>query len=860
MGCCLSKNKVSIAENDTSNIRVIKEDNKLKDSLNNEVIIEDVTDDISIGKVSEIRSNSSLKDLFKAEKTSIISLKDLNERNSASPSNKSFKQHEIISDKYEVEKWKIQIENLVNNKELNDFVLSKSRTDFKRYFEFKKYMKLSPAKNDLEKAWTIFKWIGHNIVYNMEGFLANDLGETDPESVFDSGTCVCAGYAALFKDVCDSLQIECIQISGYSKGFGYKTGDKLKKADHAWNAINLNGKWEYVESTWSAANKQEKAFNPYHFIVPAHIFLNNHYSEAYQYQKEKITLEQFENRICFTLDYYLLDFSSVISNMECQIKSKQSPYFVEFMAPKESKLTASLYNRTDELIENSVLVQRDSASLKYGIIVFLPKTNEYFKLKLFGCSQGANTSNLICDFDVIKIGTSQNHLPNYRLVFEHDIECLSHNSLFINTQHTPIFIELKIKKEIKIIANLFSMLDNQKVDNNKNTIIIQRDKHSFNYGLIVTLPEANINYKLSVYAKDTTIDHTNTNFNHVLNFFIKSSKEIVSFDFKKYALAFDHDIECLSHHTLVISTQQTPIFFEFIVKKEIEIIADLYTTFDNKIVDESKKAISIQRDMLNHNYGLFLNLPEANIQHKLNLYAKYMPSDKVFSHFANFYISSTNEVINYEFKKYTLGFRHGLKCISHDSLFIKTIAQLVFIEMEAPLETDIIAKMCDSNLVAINNKILIQRNVITHNLEINVIVPYQDAKYFLLISAKGNKNDTYYYQACEFTIINDTPIKQIAQLEFVQFFKNDLVTYIHEPLYSQLAVNKLHDFRVYVKDAFKVALCVNSEDWIHLEKDYDDQENIWVKGAYFRTTGKVILYVKKFGAQSFTGICEYKIS
>ena len=281
--------------------------------------------------------------------------------------------------------------------------------------------------------------------------------------MFDSGTCVCAGYAALFKDVCDSLEIECIKISGYSKGFGYKTGEKFKKTDHAWNAINLNGKWEYVESTWSAANKQDKAFNPYYFIVPAHIFLNNHYSETYQYQKEKITLEQFEKRICFTLDYYLLNFSSVIKNMECQIKSKQSPYFVEFMTPKDSKLTASLYNKTDEIIENSVLVQRDGASLKYGVLVFLPKTNEYFKLKLFGRSQYTNTSSLICDFDIIKIGASQNPLPNYRLTFEHDIECLSHNSLFINTQHTPIFIEFKIKKEIKIIADLFSILDNQKI-------------------------------------------------------------------------------------------------------------------------------------------------------------------------------------------------------------------------------------------------------------------------------------------------------------------------------------------------------------------------------------------------------------
>ena len=53
--------------------------------------------------------------------------------------------------------------------------------------------------------------------------------------------CVCSGYAAAFKLMCDRYRIPCIHVSGMVEGGG-----------HAWNYVQLeDGNWYAVDSTWA---------------------------------------------------------------------------------------------------------------------------------------------------------------------------------------------------------------------------------------------------------------------------------------------------------------------------------------------------------------------------------------------------------------------------------------------------------------------------------------------------------------------------------------------------------------------------------------------------------------------------------
>ena len=59
-----------------------------------------------------------------------------------------------------------------------------------------------------------------------------------------SKSVVCEGYAKAFKYILDSLEIECILVSGTAKN----SSNKLD--DHMWNYIKLNNHWYGVDVTW----------------------------------------------------------------------------------------------------------------------------------------------------------------------------------------------------------------------------------------------------------------------------------------------------------------------------------------------------------------------------------------------------------------------------------------------------------------------------------------------------------------------------------------------------------------------------------------------------------------------------------
>ena len=69
-----------------------------------------------------------------------------------------------------------------------------------------------------------------------------------------------------------SLGITCKKISGYAKGYGHNAGDVIsydQKPDHAWNVVELDGTWQFIETTWGAGSADKnKKFNK-KFIQPS---------------------------------------------------------------------------------------------------------------------------------------------------------------------------------------------------------------------------------------------------------------------------------------------------------------------------------------------------------------------------------------------------------------------------------------------------------------------------------------------------------------------------------------------------------------------------------------------------------------
>lgn len=112
------------------------------------------------------------------------------------------------------------------------------------------------AKSKKELVQLIYYWISLNIEYDIESFENKIINDVTAETTFFNRKSVCAGYANLFKEICTLSRIKCEVINGYAKGYGYK-GEYLKEVNHAWNAIKMHDKWEFIDVTWGAGGAFE---------------------------------------------------------------------------------------------------------------------------------------------------------------------------------------------------------------------------------------------------------------------------------------------------------------------------------------------------------------------------------------------------------------------------------------------------------------------------------------------------------------------------------------------------------------------------------------------------------------------------
>ncbi|MHB8119428.1 MAG: transglutaminase domain-containing protein [Methanothrix sp.] len=173
---------------------------------------------------------------------------------------------------------------------------------------------IEPAKNDREKARAIFRWITENIDYNVEVFFKGGTGATNSADVLKSRKSVCYGYSDIFLSLAKEAGLEAVRISGYGKGYGYLPGKNFSgPANHAWNAVKINGSWYLMDSTWGAGyvsgdKKYVRKFDDHFFMTPPSQFIYSHFPEDAQWQllDMLVSKKEFENWVYLESDFFNL--------------------------------------------------------------------------------------------------------------------------------------------------------------------------------------------------------------------------------------------------------------------------------------------------------------------------------------------------------------------------------------------------------------------------------------------------------------------------------------------------------------------------------------------------------------------------
>jgi transglutaminase/protease-like cytokinesis protein 3 len=147
-----------------------------------------------------------------------------------------------------------------------------------------------PFGEDDQKARAIYRWITDNIAYDCKAYHNPEQRTDDYEDVLKRRKGVCAGYASLFKVLCDFAGLDCEIVQGYAR-FSYQgIGDTHTDPNHAWNAVKIGDRWQLVDVTWGSGYTDEKirkfhkAYSDNYFLTDPKLFVLNHFPKDKKWQ------------------------------------------------------------------------------------------------------------------------------------------------------------------------------------------------------------------------------------------------------------------------------------------------------------------------------------------------------------------------------------------------------------------------------------------------------------------------------------------------------------------------------------------------------------------------------------------------
>ncbi|MFH0734512.1 MAG: transglutaminase domain-containing protein [bacterium] len=143
---------------------------------------------------------------------------------------------------------------------------------------------IKPAKSDLEKIRAIFRWITDNISYDTESYFSGNIQNAgNYDYAFKNRKSVCSGYGGLFAVMAGIAGVKCVEVPGYAVGYGYSLPKiQPKKANHSWNAVEINGLWYLLDATWGAGYVGNdkifvKEYDEYYFLTPPENLIFTHF-------------------------------------------------------------------------------------------------------------------------------------------------------------------------------------------------------------------------------------------------------------------------------------------------------------------------------------------------------------------------------------------------------------------------------------------------------------------------------------------------------------------------------------------------------------------------------------------------------
>jgi len=320
---------------------------------------------------------------------------------------------------------------------------------------------IEPASDDFEKVRAIYYWISHNISYDTKSFFSGKYPPSDAKATFLRRSSVCQGYANLFQEMCRIAGTKAEVISGFSKGWGYKPGDKIDWTDsnHAWNAVEIGGNYYLIDSTWgagslSSSGKFEWKFTDYYFLTKPENFILDHYPEDDKWQLlDSIVSKQ--TFISYPKIYSTFFSYGLVLPDDCKYNFQtDGQTSITIITPPNIKFMAKLESAGGE-IEQATFVDREKD--KAIVRMRFPRKGAYqFTVYAKSDEEEGDEYNAILSYKVDANNPSEklNFPKTYNTYDKNNVELYEPNTGFLNAGENYTFrIVVPGAIKVALVAN-----------------------------------------------------------------------------------------------------------------------------------------------------------------------------------------------------------------------------------------------------------------------------------------------------------------------------------------------------------------------------------------------------------------------
>jgi hypothetical protein len=289
------------------------------------------------------------------------------------------------------------------------------------------------------------------------------------------------------------------------------------------------------------------------------------------------SLEEFEQMPLLQLGFQLngLRIDSPHTATRCSLISTiENPLIIEIASSnKQTHLMACLKDVSDKY---STLVERDSVSLKYRVICFLPEPQQHYELQLFAKNAQQTNEEFDCVAQYLVKCEKNEILINemiskYSLEFEFGLKCLTHFTRVIQTKANLVEVDFLAHKRLSLLGKL--------KDNSgkiyENSILIQETLYGCDgekiFKVKIALPSnTNHFYSFLFYACDN--QSPNQKYEWAGEFVLRTSYNDVDSKEKKLVKTYINNLDTYIHSPIDYSLNADQTYeFRYYIKNALEV-------------------------------------------------------------------------------------------------------------------------------------------------------------------------------------------------------------------------------------------------------------------------------------------------